>query len=204
MRLRLLETQVGLMNSTTRIPFRYGSACLTRCPQAVLGVTIETGGKRQAGYSGDCLPPSWFDKSPDKDYCQQIDDMLAVIALAEKTFREEFAALTEFFPAWLIAYERVQSRAAEWQFTPLLSSFGISLVERAIMDAMARAANMSFHAAVRADVFRIRPAEIHPQLPSDMKVSDCLSREPLRSVFVRHTVGLGDPLTAAEIADDIT
>ena len=70
MQLSLKETRVGLLNSTTRIPFRYGKACLTRCPQAIVRVLIEADGKRQAGYSGDCLPPSWFDKSPDKDYAQ--------------------------------------------------------------------------------------------------------------------------------------
>ena len=46
MRLALKETRLGLRNSTTRIPFRYGSACLTRCPQAVLRAEIEVGGRR--------------------------------------------------------------------------------------------------------------------------------------------------------------
>ena len=41
MRISLKETRLGLRNSTTRIPFRYGAACLTKCPQAVLKVVID-------------------------------------------------------------------------------------------------------------------------------------------------------------------
>lgn len=198
MRLSLKETRLGLRNSTTRIPFRYGSACLTRCPQAVLRVVVEVNGKRQFGFSGDCLPPSWFDKSPNKDFAQQIDDMLAIIALAEKTFVEEFASSATFFPAWLVGYERVHSRAAEWRFTPLLASFGVSMVERATLDALARAEEVSFAKLVRSDALSIAPGDVHREL-AGLQPRDWLPAEPVTSVFVRHTVGLGDPLTAADI-----
>ncbi|MFP6694801.1 MAG: hypothetical protein VB875_17385, partial [Pirellulales bacterium] len=103
MQFSLKETRLGLRNSVTRIPFRYGKACLTACPQAVLSATIETDGRLVTGYSGDCLPPGWFDKTPGKDFESQIDDMLTVIDLAEKTFLEEAASPTKLFPAWLMA-----------------------------------------------------------------------------------------------------
>ncbi len=202
MRLSLKETRLGLRNSTTRIPFRYGSACLTRCPQAVLAVTIECDGKLHRGYSGDCLPPGWFDKSPAKNYSRQIDDMLAIIKLAEKTYAEEFASPSQFFPAWMISYERIQSRAAEWQFTPLLAGFGSSLVERAIIDALCRAAGMSFFEAVRTNLLGIFPEEVHGQPLAGVGLRSALPPEPPESVFVRHTVGLGDPLTLADVAQE--
>ena len=199
MRFVLKQTRLGLRNSTVRIPFRYGSACLTRCPQAVLEATIETGGHVQRGYSGDCLPPSWFDKTPGKSFARQIDDMLAVIGLAEKTLVEEAAAPVELFPAWLAAYERVHERAREWQLCELLASFGLSMVERAVMDGLARAANASFAEAVRANLYGIDPGEVHASL-AGLKPADWLPAAPPRSIFVRHTVGLGDPLTAGDIA----
>lgn len=201
MRIALKHTRLGLRNSTTRIAFRYGKACLTSCPQAVLGVTIEADGRRHAGYSGDCLPPGWFDKSPAKDFAEQIDDMLAVIALAEKTFREELAAPTAFFPAWMIAGERIHRRAAEWGLTPLLASFGVSLLERAMMDAMCRAHNVGFAAAARDNLFGIVPGDVHPRL-GRFEPADWLPPEPRRWVHVRHTIGLGDALMSAEIAPD--
>src|ERR671915_2470673 len=114
MRVALKETQLGLRNSTTRIPFRYGTAVLTRCPQAPLRVVIECDGGVSQGYSGDCLPPSWFDKSPEKDFRVQIADMLRVIGMAQSVFADAFASKTAFFPAWFTCQEQVQHRCAEW------------------------------------------------------------------------------------------
>ncbi len=201
MHFSIKATQLGLRKSVTRLPFKYGIACLTWCPQAILSVIIETAGREQIGYSGDCLPPLWFDKSPGKTYEQQIDDMLTVIRLSEDSFLEVAASPIEFFQAWLTAYHEVRDSAAALGFTSLLSSFGISLVERAIMDALARAAGLSFARAVRQNLFAIEPARIHPEL-AGLVPADWLPTEPRRSVYVRHTIGLGDPLTAAEILDD--
>ena len=198
MKIRLEQTQLRLRNSTTRIAFRYGTACLTSCPQAVLGATLVLDGKTGRGYSGDCLPPSWFDKSPERDYAGQINDMLAVIALAKDVFLQEFARPTEFFPAWMAACERVHRRATERGFTPLLASFGGSLLERAILDAMARAAGLSLARAVRENLFGIVSGEVYPEL-AGLQIADWLPAEPRRHVYVRHTVGLGDPLTLGDI-----
>jgi len=73
------------------------------------------------------------------------------------------------------------------------------MIERAIMDAMCRAAGASFADAVRNDLFQIIPSEVHSEL-SGIHLKDTLPSKPLRSVFVRHTVGLADPLTASDIA----
>lgn len=199
MNFTLCETRLGLLNSTTRLPFRYGRACLTRCPQVLLEVTIDAGGQRQRGYAADCLPPSWFDKSPDKTYRQQIDDMLSSIARGQRLFAEAAARPVDFFTAWRRTIESAQAEARrDGADNPLLVGFGVSLVERAVMDALARRAGMSLAAAVRTNLYRIRPGEIHPSL-AQLQPADWLPAEPVRSIAVRHTVGLGDPLTVAEI-----
>ena len=198
MNLSLKETRLGLRNSTTRLPFRYGNTCLTRCPQAVLRVVIETENGRNVGYSGDCLPPSWFDKSPDKSYQQQIDDMLATIAFSEKVFQEELSQPVTFFPAWCAANERIHQWAKERDLPALLASFGASLVERAMIDALARAAKVSFHELVHQNLLQVDPGHIHPELAGHT-LSDWLPEQPNQSIFVRHSVGLSDPLTAADI-----
>ncbi len=198
MRFTLKHSRLGLRNSTTRIPFRYGNTCLTRCPQAVLEATIEVAGRRQAGYSGDCLPPGWFDKTPGRSFKQQIDDMLAAVELAEQAFLEEAARPRTLFECWLDAYQRVQQMAAQRGFNPLLASFGVSFFERAIMDALARAAGLNFAEAMLRNICGIEAGTIHPELEG-LQPADWLPGEPSRSVFVRHTIGLSDPLTAAEI-----
>jgi hypothetical protein len=201
MELILKASRLGLRNSTTRIAFRYGSACLTRCPQATLGATIEVAGRPQEGYSGDCLPPGWFDKTAGKPYAQQIADMLAMIELAQSVFLEQFDTPRPFFPGFIAAEHCCHQRAAEHDFTPLLASFGVSLLERAVMDAMCRSAGLSFAQAVRRNVFALEGGAIESQLQGTAP-AQWLPAEPRRWVFVRHTVGLGDPLTSSEIAPE--
>ena len=199
MKLAVKESRLGLMNSRTRLPFRYGKACLEVCPQAILEVTLESAHGRQQGYSGDCLPPGWFDKTPGKSYSEQIDDMLAVIGCAQRVYAEELATPTPFFSAWMIANERIQSRVAEWRLPQLLASFGNSVVERAILDAAARSCDVSFHKLITENILGIQPSEVHATLVGEP--SDWLPAAPLSQVHVRHTVGLTDPLTEAQIID---
>ena len=201
MKLALKETRLGLRNSTTRLPFRYGKACLTWCPQAVFRVDIEVDGRMQAGYSGDCLPPSWFDKSPAKSFPQQIEDMLWVIAEAEASYRTQLAKPNEFFPAWRAALEHVHAACAVRSLPPLLASFGASVVERAVLDALCRAQRVSFAQAVRDNLFGLIPGDIHPQL-AGLQPQEWLPAQPSNAIYVRHTVGLSDPLTEADIPID--
>ena len=84
-RVSLKESRLGLRNSAVRIPFRYGNTCLTRCPQAVMGIVVEIEGDQQVGFSGDCLPPGWFDKSPGKTFEIQINELLEAIGEAKLT-----------------------------------------------------------------------------------------------------------------------
>lgn len=201
MKFVIKETRVGLRNSTTRIPFRYGKACLTRCPQAIVQVVAEIDGKLQAGYSGDCLPPSWFDKSPSKGYAEQITDMFDVIASAEATYLDEFRSPKQFFPGWHSALTRVHTEATGRGMTPLLASFGASLLERAVIDAMCRAKNNSLATAVRGNLLAMTPGDVFPEL-AGLSPADWLPPQPCQSIYVRHTVGLSDPLTVGEIAED--
>lgn len=200
MRFTLQDSRLGLRNSHTRIPFRYGNACLTSCPQVVLEVTIASAGRVQRGYSGDCLPPGWFDKSAGKDFATQIEDMLGVIAAAERIWKEERKEAGQFFPAWREAERRVQEQVAQLGLPALLAGLGSSLVERAVMDAMCRLAGQPLFEAVRGDLFGIRPGEVHPELEG-WKPADWLPAEPRRVIHVRHTVGLGDPLTPSDVAE---
>ena len=198
----LVSSQLGLRNSTVRIPFRYGTACLTRCPQAVLAVEVEWQGKRQAGFAGDCLPPSWFDKASEKDFRQQIDEMVEVIGIGQRVFADVFrdGGPSSFFRGWLDSHTEVHRIAADRRFTSLLGSFGVSMVERAMMDAAMRIVGVGLAEALHSDLFEFEAGSVHEEL-AGLQPSDWLPAEPTRSVFVRHTVGMGDPLTEGEIPE---
>jgi len=62
--------------------------------------------------------------------------MLAVIGLSEKVFLDHWKEPSDFFSIWRIASRDIHTQASEKQLQPLLASFGVSLVERAVMDAI--------------------------------------------------------------------
>ena len=200
MKIALKETQFALRNSTTRIPFRYGAVSMTHCPQAILRVDIEVDGKAQVGYSGDCLPPGWFDKSPEKTYRQQVAEMLDVTGRSRAIFVEQLSQPSVFFPVWQSAQREVHRYAADRGLPSLLAGFGFSLVERAILDAAARSRNVPFQKLIRDNHLELVPAEIHSEL-TGLTPQDWIRKVPLTSVAIRHTVGLGDPLTANDVTE---
>ena len=175
---------------------------MTVSPQAILEVQIEIDGRVAFGYSGDCLPPSWFDKSPEKDFRQQVDEMLASIRRAQDDFADTFATNSAFFDGWLAAYSRQQAHGQQHDWPALLSSFGLSMVERSTLDAICRAHKSSFFAALRDNLFGVEAGRVHEPLVRHVP-ADWLPPEPLSSLHVRHTVGLGDPLTDSDVADPI-
>lgn len=194
MNIRWLSSRLVVRNSKTRIPFRYGSACMTVTPQVILQVEIESDGQVARGYAGDCLPPSWFDKSPDKDFRRQVDEMLASIAHAEQRMAEQLATPDRFFESWLATYDQQLAHGRRQQWPDLLSSFGLSLIERAVMDAVCRAAQVPFFVAVQENLFGIDAGRVHQEL-AGLQPRDWLPPTPSRTLYARHTVGLGDPLT---------
>lgn len=171
---------------------------MTACPQAILEVALQHGGRLFRGFAGDCLPPGWFDKSPGVPYRRQIADLLAATAAAQRAFAEEARKPNLFFDAWLAAYRRIMEPAPAAGVHPLVASFGLSLVERAVLDALARAAGLSFRQAIEHNIYGIRPGQVHPELEA-YEPKHWLPHEPSRSIYVRHTVGLIDPLTASDI-----
>jgi L-alanine-DL-glutamate epimerase-like enolase superfamily enzyme len=199
LRCEVKATRLGLRNSTTRVPFRYGAACLRSCPQAVLEAVVEVDGHVARGYAGDCLPPGWFDKTPGVDYERQIADLLAAIAMGDRAMRAASEGGAPAFRAWWDAYRAAQDEAPRRGLNPLVATFGLSLVERATMDAVARHAGVGLSRALREDLYGIEPGLVHAELKGTTP-RDWLPEVPLLAVFVRHTVGLGDPLTTAEVA----
>ena len=198
MQVAVKNIEIGLRNSTVRIPFRYGNSCLTRCPQAVLFATIEVDGSPTTGFAGDCLPPGWFDKSAGKGFDDQIADMLRSTEKAIEAFSSTLSQPKTFFEGWDESYRIQQAWGREEGLPSLLASFGFSLVERAVMDGMARQAGVSFHQAVHENLYDIRAAEVFPEL-GGLELPQWLPAVAKTSMFVRHTIGLSDPLTVSEI-----
>ena len=197
MMIQVRESGFFIRNLSLRVPFRYGIATMTRAPHLVVRLLVEIDGVVQHGYAADNLPPKWFTKNPETTFREEIVDMIEVARHAAETACA-LPPTGSVFSLW----QELWRAQAEWartrHFPPLLSSFGASLVERAIIDAFCRATRTSFTQAVRENRFGLDLGAIHGEL-AENPPADLLPPAPRRSVTVRHTVGLADPLTEKDL-----
>jgi hypothetical protein len=106
-----------------------------------------------------------------------------------------------FFDWWQSLYEQHTVWANEHTIAPLLAGFGASLVERSVLDAFCRATGTTVFEAIRNNTLSIELAAVRESL-AGFEPCDVLGDAPLRSIAIRQTVGLGDPLTDGDIAAD--
>lgn len=197
MQIQIRQFDLHRIDLQTRMPFRYGIATMTRVPQIFVRLWVEVDGKEAIGVSSDCLPPKWFTKVPDKPLEDEIQEMLRVIRHALKIALD--ARGSSVFEVWRHIYEAQSAWGKTERFPPLLSNFGTSLVERAVIEAVCRAAERTFAESLRVNSLGINLEEIHATLRTK-KPADLLPDAPPSKIVVRHTIGLADPLTDADIA----
>lgn len=191
------DYDVRVVPLRARMPFRYGIAALTEMPQVLLFLDVTVGGARLRGIAADALPPKWFTKDASRPYEEDARDMIDVI-LNACGLTVAAGGARSVFGLWREVSARQSAWATERGFPPLLGGFGVSLVERALIDAQCRAAHIRFADAVRQNLLGIELGGLHAELGRAVP-RDFLPESPSRRVRVRHTVGLGDPLTDAEI-----
>jgi hypothetical protein len=184
-RLRVRQVDVFLRPVRTRMPFRYGKAVVTEEPIAHLRVLAEIDGQRALGVSAAALPPLWFDKDPSKTHADNIADLLRSVRAAADVYTAAPAAS---------AFALHQTCEAETRrrlsgLNDLTAGFGVALLDAAAIDALCRATGTTFHGALRDDLLGFGPLE--------------LPERPLDRVQVRHTVGMADPITAADVREPV-
>jgi hypothetical protein len=181
------------------MPFRYGIAEMRDIPHIFVRLKCEIDGQIQSGISADNLIPKWFTKDSETSYREDVDDMLAVIQAACQ-FAIETSRVSTVFALWQAIYIQQREWAAEHGYPPLLWNFGVSLVERALIDAFCRATGENFFNTLRKNSLGIRLDEIHTVL-AGYQPADLLPTHALKITTARHTIGLSDPLTEEEIKD---
>jgi len=200
--LAVREATLHLRGARLRLPFRFGVVTVTEATLLHLAITAEgADGRRVRGFAADFLAPKWFDKDPLKSDRQNVEDLIAVTRDARDAYLEAARRPRSFWAIWRDAHPECRRRGAARRLNGLVSSFGSSLFERALADAAGRLAGADVVGMLRDDVLGLRPGEIHAGLaPEDLLA--WASREPPATVAVRHTVGLVDPITAADLPAD--
>jgi len=196
MSIRIHQTDLHVLNMRTRMPFRYGIVTMRAVPHLFVRVRVEVGGRSAWGLAADGLPPKWFTKDPERSFGDEIGDMLAVIRHATDTATGR--AGESPFAIWL-GIAASQETWARGRYPPLLSNLGVSLVERAVLDAYCRLKGEVFGVLLRQEGLGIDLGAVYEEL-AGCRAGDLLPA-PVDRVIVRHTVGLTDPLRCDEVPD---
>lgn len=185
-----------------RLPFRFGVVTLTECPQAFVHARIELfDGHSAWGGAAELMAPKWFDKNLALSNDDNFEQLRDVLRLARDAYLAEAAPDTAF-GHFARHHDAHQATAAARGHNPLLAAYGPALIDRALLDALCRALGVSFYAAVRGNLVGIDAR--HAQFaPFDWpRVLQGLP-PPAPSIAARHTVGLVDAITAADLAHPV-
>ncbi|MDA1191762.1 MAG: mandelate racemase [Candidatus Poribacteria bacterium] len=198
-KLRVNDARFYVRNVQTRMPFRYGVAYLTGYPILHVRVFAELeDGTPCEGVAADCLPPKWFDKDLSKDYRDNINDLLAVTYAAHDAYLGMNGDARSPFDLFREGYDTTLDFADSQELNHLTGSFGASLFERAVIDAVGNGTGLPFHTLVRDNLLGIDMSAIHPEL-GDTQPREIVLESPLDTMWVRHTVGLADPIIGSDV-----
>lgn len=189
----LLERDVRL-----RLPFRFGVVTLTEATEAYVRARVELeGGGGGWGAAAEMLAPKWFDKDPSLSNAQNVEELRLSLRLARALYTEGRRARTPF-RLFADSYHFQQAECGRRGLNPLVAGYGPALLDRAVLDAVCRARDISFYDAVRSNVPGLDPAQFLPEFSGFDVDAFLAGLRPAREIHARHTVGLVDPITATE------
>jgi L-alanine-DL-glutamate epimerase-like enolase superfamily enzyme len=190
---RLLEGDVRL-----RLPFRFGVVTLTEAVQAFVRVRITLeDGRSGWGAAAELLAPKWFDKDPALTNAQNAEQLRESLRIARGLYTEGRLAHTAF-RLFADNYHFQIAQCARQGLNPLIAGFGPALLDRAVLDALGRLLGLSFYELVRTNVAGVAPAAFLPEFAGFDADTFLAALRPSERLHARHTVGLVDPITAAD------
>jgi hypothetical protein len=198
-KLKVAQTSSGIRNVFARMPFRFGVITMRAAPLLTLAVEIEdAGGRRATGYAADFLAYRWFDKRPEKSLADNCDDLIRSVHDARDLYLDAGSEGSRTpFELWHATHPEIEARALARGFNRLGASFGASMLERGVIDALGRMTGRTYAELVQGDALGIDLGAMSDELRG-RRMSESLPARPLERLHVRHTVGLVDPITAID------
>ena len=194
--LRLIEASFYERPVTLRLPFRFGVVTLTEAPQAFVRARIKLAdGREGEGVSAELLVPKWFDKSPTLTNEDNFDQLRRSLKLAGGSMLD--AGIDTAFSLSASVEAAHHAACTQADLNGLVASFGLALIERAIIDALGRLESASVFQLVRSNRLGLTAATA-PDLDGFDFDAFLENLAPAPSIFARHTVGLLDALTQSE------
>jgi hypothetical protein len=202
LRISIKNAAFYLRTISTRLPFRFGSFTLEKVPLLHLSLQTESeNGIRAQGVAADNLMPKWFDKDPEKSPRDNIQDLLQAAHIARNLYAESGRNPSSVWEIWRGSYPACLQQGRQLGLNSLVSSFGSSLFERALLDAIGKISGRDLVGILRENLAGIRPQDVHKELDYG-DILKWASEDPPSSLAVRHTVGLLDPLDTSDLAEE--
>lgn len=196
-KLRLESVECFERDVKLRLPFRFGVITVTRSTQAVIRATIALeDGRASIGVAAESLGAKWFDKNPAFADTQNLDQLRQSLGTAIDLYRAR--GWSTPFGFYAGTYAAQMARGADLGLVPLVCSYGPALLDRAILDALGRAQGISFADMISRNVAGVGNTELTPDLAGYDTPRFLAGLKPGSSIAVRHTVGLVDPIVAAD------
>jgi len=197
MKVKLQEVDRFERDFRLRLPFRFGVITVTEGTQAILRVRVSLeDGRTGEGVAAEALAAKWFEKSPEFTDAQNLEQLRQSLDLAIELYRAQ--GFSKAFDLFAGTYVEQHKRGAELGLNPLVASYGPALLDRAILDALGKVTGMSFAETIAGNLAGIRTTSLTPDI-GDAELAPFLAGlKPGESIDLRHTVGLVDPLTAAD------
>jgi hypothetical protein len=173
---------------TLRLPFRFGAATVTHCPQAFVRVQATVDGRSVEGATAELMVPKWFDKNPALTHEQNFEQLRLALRLARDAYGGAGAALTPWAHADRCGNATIE-RGVALGLPRLAAQFGAALLDKAVADAALRSAAAPWARGVQAGL-----------LGDPWHAA--LSLLAPGTVLLRHTVGLADRLHEGEPGPD--
>ncbi len=201
-RFALIATERREWPFRLRMPFRFGVITVTHGRQAVVTARIRLADGREAeGIAAETLAAKWFDKDPRWTDAQNEDQLRRALEIATEATRGAGAntAFGHFADTWAAC----EAAGAAEGLNPLVMAYGRALLDRAMLDALLRANGMSFFAGMRADLGGMVPHAVCADLGAFDFAAMLGATTPTTAIAARHTVGLVDPITAADVTERV-
>ena len=194
MKFSIREISLFERDVVLRLPFRFGAVTLTQAPQAFVRARIRLAdGRQSVGGAAEMMVPKWFDKDPAASDADNIAQLRASLALA----RDAYLAGGEntAFGHSIDNYGPQIAIGTVHGMNSLVACYGPALIDRALLDALCRALDVSFFTALRKNLVALSA----PGWQADLMAFDMdaflEALAPRASIAARHTVGLLDPIT---------
>ncbi|WMS41777.1 enolase C-terminal domain-like protein [Acuticoccus sp. MNP-M23] len=197
--IQLIDVSFGERPVRLRLPFRFGVITLREARQVFVKAHVRCAdGREGEGISAELLIPKWFDKSADRTNEDNVNQLRQALRNASAAYMNEAPARA--FALHAAKAADIEAAAATHDLPPLVASYGPALLDRALIDALCRIEGVSVFDAVRQNRLGISAATA-PDLEG-FRFDDFLKTlVPARTISLRHTVGMVDPLVAADQSD---